>query len=115
MTDDNKSRLLGGGVPVIGAPKLSDAPLLPDEVLAKFIPVFEEALAQGASYAQPVQIELLILATALRDLRDLRAAAAEIEKMVPNNATELTAIGSIRKLLPPKAGFTTLNTSKENP
>ena len=114
MTDDNKSRLLGGGVPVIGAPKLSDAPLLPDEVLAKFIPVFEEALAQGASYAQPVQIELLILATALRDLRDLRAAAAEIEKMVPEK-TELIEINSIRKLLPPKAGFTTLNTSEENP
>jgi len=113
MKDRNESRLLGGGVPVIGAPKLSGAPLLPDEVLAKFIPVFEEALAQGASYAQPVQIELLILATALRDLRDLRAAAAEfLQRTV---GTELIEINSIRKLLPPKAGFTTLSTVKENP
>jgi hypothetical protein len=89
MTDDNKSRLLGGGVPVIGAPKLSDAPLLPDEVLAKFIPVFEEALRQGASYAQPVEIELLILATALRDLRDLRAAVDGLDSVYSEDAQAL--------------------------
>lgn len=70
---------LNTGVPLIGAPKLSDSPPLPDEVIHAYLQPLEQAISQGASFAQPVTVELLVLATALRDLRDLRAAVDDLD------------------------------------
>jgi len=61
-------------LPLIGGPKLSDAPLLPDDVIVAYIDPLQKCIAGGASYAQPVTLELLVAATALRDLHDLRTA-----------------------------------------
>jgi len=65
-------------IPLIGAPKLSDAPLLPDAVLVAYLRPLSEALEQGADFNSPVSAELLILATALRDLGALRGAVRAI-------------------------------------
>lgn len=81
------------GVPLVGAPKLSDAPPLPDQMIPPYLQGINQALAQGASFAQPVQVELLVLGTALRDLQALRQAvrgldplhSVEIRRLLPEN------------------------------
>jgi hypothetical protein len=66
----------GPHIPLIGRPKLSDAPLLPPELAAALLNRMEVAVAQGADFASPVSVELLIVATALRDLVNLRESVA---------------------------------------
>lgn len=80
---------LNAGIPIVGAPKLSDAPPLPDDVIHAYLQPMEQLIAQGASYAQPVQVELLVLATALRDLRDLRAAVDGLDPVYSEDAQAL--------------------------
>lgn len=66
----------GPHIPLIGRPKLSDAPLLPPELAQALLARMEAAVAQGADFASPVAVELLIVATALRDLVNLRESVA---------------------------------------
>jgi|TARA_R110000751_G_scaffold47236_3_gene105848 hypothetical protein len=80
---------INSGIPLIGAPKLSDAPALPDDVLKAYLQPIEEGISHGASFSQPVTLELLVLGTALRDLRDLRAAVAGLDSVYSEDAQAL--------------------------
>jgi len=66
----------GSYIPLIGRPKLSDGPLLPSELAVALLARMEAAVAQGADFASPVSVELLVVATALRDLVNLRERVA---------------------------------------
>jgi hypothetical protein len=87
-------------VPLIGGPKLSDAPLIPDSVIGAYLGPLAQGIASGASFAQPVTLELLIIATALRDLQNLRAAVTTLKRSDQNPAEYSKAWQGILALLP---------------
>lgn len=95
-------------IPLIGAPKLSDAPLLPNDVLDAYLGPLLQGVAAGAPFSQPVQVELLVLATALRDLKNLRArarimldAAGTLNAPNPQVEAEICSVfGGLEALLP---------------
>jgi hypothetical protein len=74
------------GVPLIGQPKLADAPLFPPDLLAGYLQRMEQALAQGAAFNSPVTVELLILGGALRDLHKLRTSLMQALQASPEEA-----------------------------